>query len=64
MQSPNGSFVKVHTTETIMKTLHPTWRPFGLTLIQLCNGDMARKLLFKCYDWDSDGRNDLIGKSR
>jgi len=64
MQNPNGDFVKVHSTETIMKNLNPTWRPSQMSLTSLCNGDMSRKLLFKCYDWDSDGRNDLIGTSR
>lgn len=26
-----------------------------------CNGDFDRKIEVKCYDWDSDGQNDLIG---
>jgi hypothetical protein len=44
-----------------MKTLNPTWRPMSISLQALCNGDRDRKLRFSCYDWDSDGSNDLIG---
>jgi len=56
-----GTYTLVHKTETIKKTLNPTWRPFTMEFAALCNGDPSRPLRFKVWDWDSDGSNDLIG---
>ena len=61
VENASGSFSVVHQSETIMKTLNPTWRPMSIPLQQLCNGDRDRRLQIICYDWDSDGNNDLIG---
>jgi len=56
-----GQFVPVHQTEVVMSNLNPTWKPFTLTCVKLCNGNYDRKLRFDVYDWDSDGSHDYIG---
>ncbi|EGD81311.1 hypothetical protein PTSG_11347 [Salpingoeca rosetta] len=61
-QSATG-WVRVHTTEVVKKTLDPTWRPFTITVGELCNGDYTRPLKFDVFDWDSDGGHDLIGSA-
>jgi len=57
----SGSHTMVFRSQHIMKTLNPTWSPMTISLTNLCNGDRDRPLLFKVYDWDSDGSHDLIG---
>eukprot|EP00039_Didymoeca_costata_P030889 m.31966 g.31966 ORF g.31966 m.31966 type:complete len:532 (+) comp8364_c0_seq2:55-1650(+) len=56
-----GGWSVVHKTEVIKKTLDPTWKPFTVPIMHLCNGDPGRKLKFAVFDWDSDGSHDLIG---
>eukprot|EP01091_Cochliopodium_minus_P010033 TRINITY_DN2606_c0_g2_i1.p1 TRINITY_DN2606_c0_g2~~TRINITY_DN2606_c0_g2_i1.p1 ORF type:complete len:740 (-),score=227.23 TRINITY_DN2606_c0_g2_i1:64-2283(-) len=56
-----GTFVAVHKTEVIKKTLDPRWVPFELTLRSLNNGDMERPLLWEVFDWNSSGKEDFIG---
>ena len=36
------SWVPVHKTEVVKKTLNPSWRPFSLKVLTLCNGDFDR----------------------
>lgn len=58
---PDGTFTPVHQTEEIQNNLNPTWKPFRLTLQQLCNGDKHRQLLIECLDYNSNGKHKLIG---
>lgn len=55
------SWIPVHKTEVVKKTLNPSWRPFSLKVFTLCGGNFDRPLKVECYDWDSDGRHDFIG---
>src|SRR3954453_13732318 len=48
-------------TETIKKTLDPSWQPFRLSLFVLNNGIKTRPLLWEVYDWNSNGSHELIG---
>ncbi|XP_048738770.2 copine-8-like isoform X2 [Ostrea edulis] len=57
----DGSFTAVHKTEVIKNTLNPTWKPFQIPAVKLCNGDYDRTVKIECYDWDSDGSHDIIG---
>ncbi|ELR17203.1 copine VIII, putative [Acanthamoeba castellanii str. Neff] len=59
----DSQWVLVHKTEVIKKTLDPTWRPFEIDASKLCQGDFNRMLMFKVWDWDSDGGHDLIGNA-
>ncbi|EDV19303.1 uncharacterized protein TRIADDRAFT_33800 [Trichoplax adhaerens] len=58
----DGSFVAVHKTEVIKRTLNPKWKEFKIPARLLCNGDYYREVKIECYDWDRDGGHDLIGE--
>lgn len=57
----NNDFILVHQTEVVKKNLNPIWRPFEIPMQKLCNNDAQRVLLFQCYDWDKNGKEDYIG---
>lgn len=57
----DGTFTVVHKTEVIKKTVNPKWKPFKVSARALCNGDYDRLLKIECYDWDKNGKHDLIG---
>lgn len=52
---------KRYKSDTIMNNLNPVWASFKIGLTELCNGDTTRPIKIYCYDWDSNGDNDLIG---
>ncbi|XP_078690065.1 copine-4-like isoform X3 [Branchiostoma floridae x Branchiostoma belcheri] len=52
----------VYRTEVVKNNLNPKWKPFKVNMQTLCDRDFDKKLLFKCYDWDSDGSHDFIGQ--
>jgi len=56
-----GKFVQVVKSETIMKTLNPTWAPFNVTVRDLCNNNYDRPLKVEVHDWNSSGSHDIIG---
>ena len=56
-----GQYVPVHRTEVIQNTLNPSWKPFSLSVRDLCNGDWDKTLRFEVFDWDARGKSDLIG---
>ncbi|XP_071534186.1 copine-8-like isoform X2 [Panulirus ornatus] len=58
----NNTYVPVHKTEVIKKTLNPAWKPIIIPARTLCAGDHNRSIKIECYDWDSDGGHDLIGE--
>ncbi|KAI0220494.1 Copine-8 [Lamellibrachia satsuma] len=58
----DGSKTVVHKTEVIKNTLNPTWKPFTIPVLALCNGDYHRQLTIKCFDWNKDGSTDEIGE--
>nr|XP_027239521.1 copine-9-like [Penaeus vannamei] len=58
----NSSYLPVHKTEYIKKTLDPVWKPIIVPARILCAGDQNRSIKIECYDWDSDGGHDLIGE--
>lgn len=60
---PDCSFSKVYQSETIMKTLNPTWKEHELRVWDLCNGQMDQDIKVECYDWDRYSSDDLIGEA-
>jgi hypothetical protein len=60
-ENVGGGWTVVHKTEIVMKNRNPTWKPFTLSLEQLCNGHRMRRLQFEVFDWDAVGGHDLIG---
>ena len=59
--SGSDSWTVVKKSETIMKTLNPTWTPFEISVRDLSNGDHDRPLKIDVYDWNSNGTHDFIG---
>jgi len=57
----SGGFTAVHKTEVIKNTLDPTWNEFQIPFGRLAGNNPNTTLSFECWDWDSDGSNDLIG---
>ena len=51
----------VHKSEMIKNTQNPSWAPFKIPLRELCNGDYERALRFDVYDYDSNGKHEIIG---
>ncbi len=49
-------------SQIIKSTLNPEWPPEKVTVEELCNGDLNRKLLIEVFDWDKVGKHDLIGR--
>jgi hypothetical protein len=52
----------IHTTEHVLKTLDPVWKPFEVPLTLLANADWDRPIKFKCFDWNASGKADFIGE--
>eukprot|EP00040_Diaphanoeca_grandis_P039911 m.260571 g.260571 ORF g.260571 m.260571 type:complete len:609 (-) comp40134_c0_seq1:29-1855(-) len=52
--------VLVHRSETIKKTLNPSWKKLRIDCATLW-GDGSKPVEIKVYDWDSDGSHDFIG---
>ncbi|XP_053740835.1 copine-2 isoform X4 [Synchiropus splendidus] len=61
-QGEDGKWMLVHRTEVIKNTLDPSWKPFSVPLVSLCNGDIDRSIKVLCYDYDNDGGHDFIGE--
>jgi len=60
--SGDGSWILVHRTEYILKTLNPTWRQFVIPLHKLNGGDMAKLIKISVWDWNKNGTMDYIGE--
>ncbi|XP_070574911.1 copine-8-like isoform X2 [Ptychodera flava] len=58
----DGSYTIVHKTERIMRTLNPTWKPFSISVMNMCGNDYDRKLRVQCWDWNRSGSHDFIGE--
>jgi vacuolar-type H+-ATPase subunit F/Vma7 len=59
----DNTWVQIHKTEVIKKSLDPRWNPFTLKMQTLCNGDHRRPIQFKIFDYDGDGKpGELIGE--
>ncbi|QQP57585.1 Copine VIII, partial [Caligus rogercresseyi] len=54
-------FMKVYESEWIKNDLNPTWKPFSISLSDLCDGEFNRLLKIDVYDYSSNGKHDLIG---
>jgi Ca2+-dependent lipid-binding protein len=48
----------------IKNDLSPTWKSTKIKVRDLCNGDYNRALKIDIYDWDSNGKHDIIGTVR
>ncbi len=64
---PSSAPTPIHKTEVIDNNLNPEWKPFSISLVDMCpdtNGNIKAKdplLLIECFDHDTIGSSDLIG---
>ncbi|XP_077240578.1 protein BONZAI 3-like isoform X2 [Tasmannia lanceolata] len=56
----SGGSVPICKTEVVNNNLNPTWKPVSLSMHQL--GSKDNPLIIDCYDFNSNGNHDLIGK--
>uniref|UniRef100_A0A915KCS4 Copine-3 n=1 Tax=Romanomermis culicivorax TaxID=13658 RepID=A0A915KCS4_ROMCU len=63
-QNADGSMSVVHRTPPIKNTLNPDWPEFRIEARKLCQGDYNKLFLVKCFDWNKNGDEDLIGEFR
>ena len=59
----DNTWLKVHTTETVMNNLNPSFQPFKINMVNLCNLDPLKPIQIACFDYDSSGEHELIGKA-
>ncbi|XP_040581685.1 copine-8 [Lepeophtheirus salmonis] len=55
-------FMKVYESEWIKNDLNPTWKPFSMSLNDLCDGELNRLLKIDVFDYSSNGKHDFIGE--
>uniref|UniRef100_UPI00358E44A1 copine-4 n=1 Tax=Myxine glutinosa TaxID=7769 RepID=UPI00358E44A1 len=58
----DSSLQLIHRTEVIKNNLNPIWTPFTVSINSLCSGDHEKPIKFVVWDWDSNGKPDLIGE--
>ncbi|KAL5566183.1 hypothetical protein UlMin_029347 [Ulmus minor] len=56
----SGGFVPICKTEVIDNDLNPIWKPVCLSMQQF--GSKDNPLIIECFDFNSNGNHDLIGK--
>ncbi|XP_074292780.1 protein BONZAI 3-like [Silene latifolia] len=56
----SGATIPVCKTEVIDNNLNPTWQPVYLTMQQIVSKD--NPLIIECFDYNSSGNHELIGK--
>ncbi|KAK1318349.1 Protein BONZAI 3 [Acorus calamus] len=56
----NGGLVPICKTEVVDNNLNPAWKPVVLTMQQL--GSKDNPLIIECFDFNSNGKHELIGK--
>ncbi|XP_078433387.1 protein BONZAI 1-like [Wolffia australiana] len=57
----NGARIPIGKTEAVKNNLDPTWKPITLSLRQV--GSKENPLTIECFDFNSNGKHDLIGKT-
>jgi len=45
-----------------MNNQNPIWRPFTISMMSLCKGQLDAPILIEVLDWDERGSHDLIGR--
>jgi len=49
-------------SDVIKNNLNPKWQPVSIPINRLCNNDPNWPFMVQVWDWDSDGKHDLIGQ--
>ncbi|XP_019056026.1 PREDICTED: protein BONZAI 3 [Nelumbo nucifera] len=56
----SGGSVPICKTEVVNNNLNPTWKPIHLTMQQY--GSKDNPLIIECFDFNSSGKHEIIGK--
>ena len=59
----DGQLLPVYRSEVIDNNLNPMWRSFSISIQTLCNSDPHMPLIIECWDDESSGRHQFIGKA-
>lgn len=51
----------VYRSETIMNNLNPAWKPFSVSVENLCKGDKDKPILIEVFDWEKSGKHQTMG---
>ncbi|XP_067130750.1 copine-3-like isoform X2 [Centruroides vittatus] len=62
VKSIDGNWHLVHRTEVIMNNLNPVWKPFQINMQSFGGNNVETSILISCFDHESDGNHDFIGK--
>ncbi|XP_076939754.1 protein BONZAI 1-like [Bidens hawaiensis] len=57
-----GATIPICRTEVLKNNLNPVWKPVFLNLSQV--GDKDKPLIIECFNFNSNGKHDLLGKSQ
>nr|CAB3233432.1 copine-3 [Phallusia mammillata] len=61
-KNDDGTWLMIHQTEVQKGTRKPKWNTFTVRIHSLCGGNFDRPVKFSCFDYDSNGKHDLIGE--
>ena len=59
-----GSFIPVAKTEHFDGVLECVWKPTVIKLDKLCKNDFNSWILLEVFDWESNGKHQMIGTAR
>lgn len=60
-KSGGPEYLQIFSSETLKKTLSPNWGESGLVLARLGEHGLAKKIIFKVWDWNNRSKDDYIG---
>ena len=57
-KTDDGQWASVYKSEHFASTYTPSWKAFKVETRRLCQGDMHRPILIRCWDWNRDAKPD------
>lgn len=61
-QAIDGGWMSVYQTEVVKHNYNPVWNSFKISVQRLCNGDVDRPILVRCWDWNKNAEPDYAGE--
>jgi len=63
-KTDDGKWASVYKSEHLKSTYAPNWKSFTVETRRLCQGDMERPILIRCWDWNRDAKPDYACEVR
>lgn len=57
-QTQSNQWASVYKSEHVASNYNPNWKGFTIETRRLCQGDMNRPILIRCFDWNRDAKPD------